>query len=97
MCVFVKIQANGAGCHDAVMLDLDGFVAETNATNLFLVKRGQVCTPSADACLPGFTREAVMRLLGGRCAERRLSLAEFHAADEVFTTGLNFERYCLSN
>ena len=73
------------------MLDMDGFVAETNATNVFMVKRGVVYTPLADACLPGITRDKVMELLRTQtdisCTERRLSLAEFHAADEVFTTG----------
>ncbi len=70
---------------------MDGFVSETNATNLFLVKQGQVLTPHADHCLPGITRATVMHLvthvLGLPLVERRISLAEFHAADEVFTTG----------
>ena len=47
-------------------------------------------TPHADHCLPGITRETVIGLakeLGIPCIERRVSLAEFHAADEVFTTG----------
>jgi branched-subunit amino acid aminotransferase/4-amino-4-deoxychorismate lyase len=88
--VLPKIQANYAGAADALMLDLDGFVSETNATNVFMIKHGVVYTPHADACLPGVTRETVMRIvpsLGLRMVERRLSLAEFHAADEVFTTG----------
>ncbi|KAG8465993.1 hypothetical protein KFE25_005563 [Diacronema lutheri] len=89
--ILPKIQANLAGAADALMLDLDGFVAETNATNVFVVKDGRLLTPSADACLPGVTREAVMALgrdvLGVEVIERRVSLAEFHTADEVFTTG----------
>lgn len=47
-------------------------------------------TPHADHCLPGITRETVLRIapgLGVEAVERRVSLAEFHAADEVFTTG----------
>ena len=51
--VLPKIQANCAGAADALMLDLDGFVSETNATNVFMVKHGVVLTPHADACLPG--------------------------------------------
>lgn len=88
--ILPKVQANHAGAHDAVMLDVDGFVSETNATNLFLVKGGAVLTPHADSCLPGITRATVMALcteLGLSLAERRVSLAELHAADEVFTTG----------
>lgn len=55
-CLYVvlpKIQANQSGAADALMLDLDGFVSETNATNVFMVKHGVVFTPHADYCLPG--------------------------------------------
>jgi len=75
---------------DAIMLDLDGFVSETNATNLFMVEDGILYTPSADHCLPGITRETVLTLareLGILSVQRRISLAEFHTAEEVFTTG----------
>lgn len=89
--ILAKIQANQAGAEDAIMLDLQGFVAETNATNMFLVKNGVVVTPTPDACLPGITRKIVMAVckdtLGLPLEERRVSLAEFHSADEVFTTG----------
>lgn len=88
--ILPKIQANLAGAADALMLDLDGFVSETNATNVFIVKSGTLLTPHADHCLPGITRECVMHLaaeLGIAVVERRISLSEFHAADEVFTTG----------
>ena len=85
-----KIQANYAGAADALMLDCDGFVSETNATNVFVVKGNEVLTPSADYCLPGVTRGLVMELvpkLSLRMIERRISLAECHSADEIFTTG----------
>ena len=75
---------------DAIMLDLEGFVSETNATNLFMVEGGVLNTPSSDHCLPGITRETVLILaqeLGIESVQRRISLAEFHSADEVFTTG----------
>lgn len=90
--ILPKIQANLAGCADALMLDVDGFVSETNATNIFMVDEedGVLCTPPADACLPGITRAAVLTLAreaGIPTAERRLSLAELHSAAEVFTTG----------
>ena len=51
--VLPKIQANNAGAGDALMLDTEGFVSETNATNVFMVKRGVLYTPHADYCLPG--------------------------------------------
>lgn len=88
--ILPKIQANVAGASDALMLDLDGFVSETNATNIFMVEDGVLHTPHADHCLPGITRETVLILakeLGIETDVRRISLAEFHSADEVFTTG----------
>lgn len=88
--ILAKIEANVAGADDAVMLDILGFVAETNATNLFMVKNGQLFTPHPDACLPGITRKLVLDMaaeLGIPAIERNLSLTEFYNADEVFTTG----------
>jgi len=79
------------GAADAIMLDLDGFVSETNATNIFMVDyQGTLLTPHADHCLPGITRDTVIALAKEDSipvVERRISLAEFHAAEEVFTTG----------
>ena len=72
------------------MLDNYGFVAETNATNLFLIKNGAVHTPHPDACLPGITRANVIRICHENkipVLERNISVSEFYNADEVFTTG----------
>lgn len=88
--ILAKIEADIAGVDDAVMLDLHGFVAETNATNLFMVKRGRLLTPHADACLPGITRGIVLEIArdaGIPVEERNVSLVEFYVADEAFTTG----------
>ena len=88
--ILAKVQANVAGVDDAVMLDVHGFVSETNATNIFAVKRGMLLTPHADSCLPGITRRKVLHLaaeLGIDCVERNVSIAELHSADEVFTSG----------
>jgi branched-chain amino acid aminotransferase group I len=88
--ILAKIQANVAGVDDALMLDLNGFVSETNATNVFAVKNATLLTPHADSCLPGITRAAVIRLALENSipvVERNVSLTEFYAADEVFTTG----------
>ena len=77
--ILAKIQANHAGVDDALMLDVDGFVAETNATNVFLVKRGELVTPHADSCLPGITRGkviAIAREAAIPTAERNVTLAE---------------------
>ncbi len=88
--ILAKIEANVAGVDDALMLDLQGFVSETNATNVFTVRRGHVCTPHADSCLPGITRETVIetcREHGIPLVEKNLSLTEVYTADEAFTTG----------
>jgi len=88
--ILAKIEANAAGADDAVMLDHRGFVAETNATNLFLVSAGRLGTPTAAACPEGITRAAVLDIalnadLPYDVAD--LSLSQFYAADEVFVTG----------
>lgn len=88
--ILAKIESNLAGVDDALMLDLDGFVAETNATNVFIVCDGVLITPLPDACLPGITRKTVMQLAKDNdipLEERRVSLSECHSADEMFTTG----------
>lgn len=88
--ILAKLDADHAGVDDALMLDVDGFVSETNATNVFLVRRGELHTPTADSCLPGVTRATVLALARGAAIptfERRVTLSEIYAADEVFTTG----------
>ena len=88
--IFAKIEANVAGMDDAVMLDDRGFLAETNATNLFWSAMALLLTPFAHACLPGLTRQFVMdtRLKSGiPVREADLTLTELYTADEAFTTG----------
>lgn len=88
--ILAKMQANHAGVDDAVMLDDRGFLAETNATNLFFVKDGVLCTPFGHACLPGITRGFTMELaehLGIPVQEGDFSLTQLYTADEAFTTG----------
>jgi branched-chain amino acid aminotransferase len=88
--ILAKIEANVAGADDALMLDNYGFVAETNACNIFYCKNGKLCTPSADACLPGITRNKVIDIALAASisiTEKNISLTEIYNADEVFTTG----------
>src|SRR6266576_4323357 len=85
--ILAKIEANNAGADDSVMLDTRGFVAETNATNLFLVSHGVVVTPRTVACPEGITRATVLDLCradGIPHEQRDVSLMEFYRADEVF-------------
>ena len=88
--ILAKIEANVAGADDALMLDDRGFVAETNATNVFLVTDGGLRTPTTRACPEGITRDTVLELCAAQgitCAVGDWSLAEVYTADEVFVTG----------
>lgn len=88
--ILAKIEANYAGADDALMLDLDGFVAETNATNIFMIKNGLVITPFPKACLPGITRSLIIEICKNNnipIVEQDISVTELYNADEVFTTG----------
>ncbi|NNM15195.1 MAG: aminotransferase IV, partial [Bacteroidia bacterium] len=88
--ILAKIEGNLAGADDAIMLDLDGFVSETNATNIFMLKNSELHTPTTAACLPGITRETIMELAQKNnisCTERNITVKELYEADEVFTTG----------
>ena len=88
--ILAKIEANTAGADDALMLDLAGFVAETNATHVFIVRQGAVLTSRLVACPEGITRGVVLDLCranGIPHEERDLSLTEVYRADEVFCTG----------
>lgn len=88
--ILAKIQANQAGADDALMLDQRGFVAETNATHVFIVKAGAALTPRPVACPEGVTRAAVLDLCranGIPCREDDLTLTDVYRADEMFCTG----------
>jgi branched-chain amino acid aminotransferase len=88
--ILAKIQANAAGADDALMLDTRGFIAETNATHVFIVSGGEVLTGHETACPEGITRATVLEIC--RAAriphrEKDLSLTEIYRADEMFCTG----------
>jgi branched-chain amino acid aminotransferase len=88
--ILAKIEANVAGADDAVMLDARGFVAETNATHLFLVTAGVLGTPSTMACPEGITRAAVLELAaaaGIACETGDYTLPKLYTAEEAFVTG----------
>lgn len=88
--ILAKIQANAAGVDDALMLDMQGFVAETNATHIFIVKDGVVSTPNTTSCPEGITRSVVLKLFQENAIPvdvRDITLAEVYRADEMFCTG----------
>jgi len=88
--ILAKIEANVAGADDALMLDMRGFVAETNATHLFIVDAGRMRTPRTVACPEGITRAAVLELCAANAIPHEvcdLSLTEVYRAAEMFCTG----------
>jgi branched-chain amino acid aminotransferase len=88
--ILAKIEANVAGADDAVMLDPRGFIAETNATHIFMVIRGTLATPTTASCPEGITRAAVLELAadaGLRCETGDYTLPQLYTAEEAFVTG----------
>ena len=88
--ILAKIEANVAGADDAVLLDSNGFIAETNATHLFFVLDGVLCTPTTHACPEGITRATVLRIaeeVGVPTEVGDFPLTRLYSAAEAFVTG----------
>ena len=88
--ILAKIEANNAGADDALMLDTRGFIAETNATHVFLVQKEIVWTSRLVACPEGITRATVLQLCqnhGITFQEADLTLTDAYRANEMFCTG----------
>ena len=83
-------EALNDGYDEAMLLDVDGFVAEGSGENIFLVRDGVIYTPELTAALDGITRQTTITLakdLGYEIIERRITRDEVYIADEVFFTG----------
>jgi branched-chain amino acid aminotransferase len=89
--VLGKIEATNAGCLEALMLNHKGEVAECTGDNIFIVRRGELHTPSFDAgILEGITRDAVIELAraaGITVVERSMDRHDVYTAEECFLTG----------
>ena len=88
--ILAKIEANNAGADDALMLDTRGFVAETNATHVFIVRNGELATSRVLACPEGITRATVIEICAAekvRCIQTDLSVVDVYGAHEIFCTG----------
>ncbi|WP_296766205.1 branched-chain amino acid aminotransferase [Sediminimonas sp.] len=87
----IMAEARARGFHNALSLDIDGNVAETASTNVFLVRDGEVWTPVPNGTfLNGLTRQRVIKLLradGLTVHEASLTVDDFRSADEIFATG----------
>src|SRR6202051_2637868 len=95
--ILAKIEANNAGADDALIVDTRGFVAETNATHIFIVRSsdksrasGDLATSRVEACPEGITRATVIEICAVekiRCIETDLSVVDVYGANEMFCTG----------
>ncbi|MBN2508926.1 MAG: branched-chain-amino-acid transaminase [Spirochaetales bacterium] len=93
--ILAKIEAKQAGCSEAVMLNLQGRVAECTVDNIFMVKNGTVKTPpSVDGALEGITRETILELCEGNgipWVQESLTRYDLYTADEMFLSGSGAE------
>lgn len=88
--ILAKLEANAAGADDALMLDTRGYLAETNATHVFIVRDGVVLTSTCIACPEGITRATVLELCERNSIPytvRDITPEELQTADEMFCTG----------
>ena len=83
-------EALNDGYDEAMLLDVDGFVAEGSGENLFIVRNGIIFTPDLTSALDGITRNTIFTLandLGYQIVEKRITRDEVYIADEAFFTG----------
>ena len=83
-------EALSCGYDEAMLLDVDGFVAEGSGENIFIVRDGVIYTPDLTSALEGITRDTIGRLAadeGYTLREKRITRDEVYLADEAFFTG----------
>lgn len=78
------------GYDEALLLDVEGYVAEGSGENIFIIKQGKIYTPDLTSCLEGITRASIIELAaeaGIPVIEKRITRDEVYCADEAFFTG----------
>jgi branched-chain amino acid aminotransferase len=88
--ILARIEVNAQGMDEGIMLDLNGFVSEATADNIFIVKRGTLVTPPTYNSLKGITRQAVIDIAREQeipVEETPITMFDVYSADEVFITG----------
>jgi branched-chain amino acid aminotransferase len=88
--ILANLEATEHGYDEALLLDVDGFVAEGAGENLFIVKDGVIYEPEIASALIGITRASIIRLaadLGYEVRAKRLTRDDVYVADEAFFTG----------
>lgn len=88
--ILANLEATEDGYDEALLLDVDGFVAEGAGENLFMVKDGRIYEPELTSALIGITRRSVIDVanaLGYSVEARKLTRDDLYLADELFFTG----------
>ena len=90
--ILAKTEAIMAGFDEAILLNFDGSVSEGSGENLFMLRDGNLVTPSeTENCLLGITRDCVFEIasneFGMEIKSRKIHRSEIYLADEVFLTG----------
>lgn len=88
--ILAMYEARKNGHDEALMLDLNGYVAEGPAENIFIVKNRNLITPNSRSALPGITRKSILEIsknLGIRAYERKVTIKDVKNADELFFCG----------
>jgi len=83
-------EATNDGYDEALLLDVQGFIAEGTGENIFIVKNGELITPTLTSALEGITRDTVMTIAKGldvKVSEKSITRDEVYTADEAFFTG----------
>ncbi len=78
------------GYDEAMLLDVEGYVAEGSGENIFVVRDNIIYTPDLTSALNGITRNTIFALaneVGYEMREKRITRDEVYVADEVFFTG----------
>jgi branched-chain amino acid aminotransferase len=88
--ILANQEAVDHGYDEALLLDVDGYVAEGAGENLFLVKNGRLYEPELTSALIGITRDSVIQLaqdIGLEVHTKRITRDDIYIADEAFFTG----------
>lgn len=88
--ILANHEAQQDGYDEALLLDVEGYVAEGSGENIFIVRNGKLYTPDLTSALEGITRDTILTLAqeaGIKVIEKRITRDEVYVADEAFFTG----------
>ncbi|SMF45202.1 branched-chain amino acid transaminase [Pseudogulbenkiania subflava] len=88
--ILANTEATRDGYDEALLLDVEGYVAEGSGENIFIIRKGKLYTPDLTSALEGITRDTVVQIaseMGLELIEKRITRDEVYSADEAFFTG----------